>query len=82
MSDVLLGSATGFFWRLSGKSAMNRQLRKSANVAQKKYNTGLFMMFHNIQKCLNKQKREAKKIRIKYIMQRKHEVYPIKVPKK
>ena len=34
------------------------------------------MMFNNIQKCIKIQKRENKKIKIKYIMKSKHDVYP------
>ena len=48
------------------------------------YYTGLFMMFNNIQKCINSvkiQKRDDKKITIKFIMKRKHEVYAITFPK-
>ena len=39
------------------------------------------MMFNNIQKCVKIQEREDKKIKIKYIMKRKHEVYPLTFPK-
>ena len=45
------------------------------------YNTCLFMMFNNIQKCIKRQEREDKKIKIKYIMKRKHEVYSLTFPK-
>ena len=37
-----------------------------------------FMSFNNIQqKCIRTQKQEDKKIKIKYIVKRKQEVYPI-----
>ena len=41
------------------------------------YNTGLFMMFNNIQKCIKYKKREERKIKIKYILKTKHDAYPI-----